>query len=282
MDFGIYFLFVIPPLLLGLWAQAKISATFARGKKQPAPLSGAAAARYILDSAGLQNVGIEQVRGHLSDHYDPRHKVLRLSPEVYQNCSLASVGIAAHEAGHAIQDAKNYTPLVIRNIAVPIAGFGSGAGIWMLILGAFFSQVLLLAGIIVFSAVVIFQLINLPVEFNASSRAKAQLVSLGIVPQSEMIYVNKILPPAFRAYRQQFGLEGIHVHDTVALMAALYPDLFTTEEMAGDVETMGEITNGLTVFDRRRAPAWRHNMEVVVDMQKDKVIEKLIYHLTTP
>lgn len=94
--------------------------------------------------------------------------------------------------------------------------------------------------------------------------------------------LHQILPPAFRAYRQQFGLEGIHVHDTVALMAALYPDLFTTEEMAGDVETMGEITSGLTVFDRRRAPAWQHNMEVVVDMQKDKVIEKLLYHLTTP
>ena len=135
MGLEFYLLCVIPPFLLGLWAQAKVSSTFARGKKQPAPLSGAAAARHILDSAGLQHVGIEQVAGHLSDHYDPRHKVLRLSPEVYQNRSLASVGIAAHEAGHAIQDAKNYAPLMIRNMAVPAAGFGSSAGIWMLILG---------------------------------------------------------------------------------------------------------------------------------------------------
>ncbi|MGD9126433.1 MAG: zinc metallopeptidase [Planctomycetia bacterium] len=200
MGLGTYFLFVIPAFLLGLWAQAKVASTFARGKKQPAPLSGAAAARHILDSAGLNHVGIEQVRGFLSDHYDPRHKVLRLSPEVYQGCTLASVGIAAHEAGHAIQDAKNYAPLVVRNMAVPMAGFGSQAGILLLILGAFFSQVLMLVGIILFSAVVVFQLVNLPVEFNASSRAKAQLVNLGIVPASEMGYVNKMLNAAAMTY----------------------------------------------------------------------------------
>lgn len=200
-NLGFYLLCAVPPLLLGLWAQAKVASTFARGKKQPAPLSGAAAARYILDSAGLQNVGIEQVQGRLSDHYDPRKKVLRLSPEVYQQRSLAAVGIAAHEAGHAIQDAKNYAPLVVRNMAVPMAGFGSGAGIWMLILGAIFHfQLLLLAGIVVFSAVVIFQIINLPVEFNASSRAKAQLVGLGIVPESEMKFVNKMLNAAAMTY----------------------------------------------------------------------------------
>lgn len=201
MGLGFYLICAIPPLLLGLWAQARVSAAFAKGQKQAAPLSGAAAARHILDSAGLQNVGIEQVQGRLSDHYDPRHKVLRLSPEVYQNRSLASVGIAAHEAGHAIQDAKGYAPLMVRNMAVPAAGFGSGAGIWMLILGAIFHfQPLLLAGIVVFSAVVIFQIINLPVEFNASSRAKAQLVVLGIVPESEMRYVNKMLNAAAMTY----------------------------------------------------------------------------------
>lgn len=99
-------------------------------------------------------------------------------------------------------------------------------------------------------------------------------------PKGKLLH--QILPPAFRAYRQQFGLEGIHVHDSIALMAALYPNLFTTKEMAGDVETTGELTNGVTVFDQRRAPAWRHNMEVVIDMQKEKVIEKLLHHLTTP
>lgn len=201
MGLEFYLLCALPPMLLGLWAQAKVSSTFARGKRQPAPLSGAAAARHILDSAGLTDVGIEQVAGHLSDHYDPRHKVLRLSPEVYQGRTLASVGIAAHEAGHALQDAKNYAPLVIRNLAVPVAGFGSGAGIWMLILGAIFTiPPLFWAGLVVFSAVVLFQIINLPVEFNASSRAKAQLVSLGIVPASEMVYVNKMLNAAAMTY----------------------------------------------------------------------------------
>ena len=91
--------------------------------------------------------------------------------------------------------------------------------------------------------------------------------------------LRKILPSAFRGYRQQFGMEGIHVHDTVTLMAVLYPELFTAEEMAGDVETMGDLTTGMTVFDRRRMPAWRYNMEVAIDLQKDEVIEKIIHGL---
>jgi purine nucleosidase len=100
-------------------------------------------------------------------------------------------------------------------------------------------------------------------------------------PESTKIgwFLRQVLPSAFRGYRQQFGLEGIHVHDTIALMALAYPELFTTQEMAGDVETLGEFTTGMTVFDRRRVPAWRHNMEVAVDMQKDKVIEKIIHGL---
>ncbi len=141
----------------------------------------------MLDSAGLQSVGIEQVPGHLSDHYDPRHKVLRLSPEVYQNRSLAAVGIAAHEAGHAIQDAVRYAPLVVRNAAVPVAGFGSNIGMLLLILGFVMNMpVVIWVGIGLFAAVVFFQLVNLPVEFDASNRAKAQLVEYGIVPREEM------------------------------------------------------------------------------------------------
>jgi purine nucleosidase len=92
--------------------------------------------------------------------------------------------------------------------------------------------------------------------------------------------LHKILPPVFRGYRQQFGLEGIHVHDTVTLMAAIHPELFTTKPMAGDVETQGELTFGATIFDRRRVPAWRHNMEVAVDMQKDAVIEAILRYLS--
>lgn len=202
MIFGMkYLLFILPGLLLALWAHFRVRSTYAQAQQIGTRISGASAARQILDSAGLSQVAIEQVPGHLSDHYDPRDKVLRLSPDVYSSNSLAAVGIAAHEAGHALQDARNYAPLVIRNAVVPIAGFGSGAGVWMCILGAMFHwQPLLLAGIVVFSGVVFFQLVNLPVEFNASARAKLQLVELGIVPHNEMFYVNKVLNAAALTY----------------------------------------------------------------------------------
>jgi Zn-dependent membrane protease YugP len=195
-----YLLIISPALLLGLWAQMRVKSTFARAQRMPAPLSGAAAARHILNSAGLDHVEIEQVPGKLSDHYDPRHKVLRLSQDVYHKRSLAAVGIAAHEAGHAIQDARAYAPLVIRNAAVPAAGLGSGAGMLLLVLGMFFSQTLLLIGIGLFACVVFFQVVNLPVEFNASTRAKAQLVNLGIVSPQELVYVNKVLSAAALTY----------------------------------------------------------------------------------
>ncbi len=197
-----FFLFIAPAVLLGFWAQLRIRSTYATAQRLAAPLSGAAAARHILNSAGLDHVEIEQVPGHLSDHYDPRQKVLRLSPEVYQSRSLAAVGIAAHEAGHAIQDARAYAPLVIRNAAVPLAGFGSNAGLLLVILGAILhmNPLLIWLGIGLFGAVVFFQLVNLPVEFNASSRAKAQLVGLGIVSPEELTYVDKVLDAAALTY----------------------------------------------------------------------------------
>lgn len=195
-----YFLFIGPALLLGFWAQMRIRITYGSAQKVAARLSGAAAARHILDSAGLQQVAIEQVPGHLSDHYDPRHKVLRLSREVYHNRSMAAVGIAAHEAGHAIQDARNYLPLVLRNAAVPVAGFGSSFGMILVILGAIFSQTLVWVGIILFACVVVFQLVNLPVEFDASFRAKRQLVEHGIVDAQDMTHVNKVLNAAALTY----------------------------------------------------------------------------------
>ena len=200
---SLYWLMILPALVLGIWAQFRIHSTYGQAAEQPAPLSGAAAARHILDSAGLGDVSIEQIPGQLTDHYDPRTKVLRLSSDVYTNRSLAAVGIAAHEAGHAIQDAKQYTPLVIRNAVVPVASFGSTAGIWMCILGLFFTEQfpwLLMSGIVVFSAVVFFQLVNLPVEFDASARAKHELVALGIVPAPEMQFVNRVLNAAALTY----------------------------------------------------------------------------------
>jgi len=196
-----YLLFIAPAVLLGMWAQMRVRSTYAQAQRLAAPLSGAAAARHILDSAGLGSVDIEQVPGRLSDHYDPRHKVLRLSSEVYQSRSLAAVGIAAHEAGHAIQDATAYAPLVVRNAAVPAAGFGSGAGFLLIFVGAILHfGPLLLLGIGLFGCVVFFQLVNLPVEFNASSRAKAQLVRLGVVNQQELAYVDKVLDAAAWTY----------------------------------------------------------------------------------
>ena len=196
-----YFLFILPAFLLGLWAQMRIHITYAQAQKLAAPLSGVAAARHILDSAGLQNIEIEQIPGQLSDHYDSRKKVLRLSQDVYQNRTLAAVGIAAHEAGHAIQDAHAYALLMVRNAAVPAAGIGSNIGILLVILGAIFSfQYLILIGIGLFSCVVFFQLVNLPVEFNASNRAKAQLVQLGIINERELVYVKKVLNAAALTY----------------------------------------------------------------------------------
>ncbi len=196
-----YLLYIAPAFLLALWAQAKVKTTYAAADRVAAPLSGAAAARHILDSAGLQGVPIEQIPGKLSDHYDPRHKVLRLSPDVYQKRSLAAVGIAAHEAGHALQDAKNYAPLMIRNAAVPAASFGSGAGMTLAFVGLIFQSPLLLwVGVALFGCVVFFQVVNLPVEFNASNRAKAQLDQLGIVGPDQMVYVRRVLSAAALTY----------------------------------------------------------------------------------
>jgi len=197
-----YFLIIAPAVLLGLWAQLRIRTTYAAAQQIAAPLSGAAAARYILDSAGLQNVSIEQIPGHLSDHYDPREKVLRLSPEVYQSRTLAAVGIAAHESGHALQDAHAYAPMLVRNAAVPVAGIGSNIGILLIILGAILHMnvMLIWLGIGLFGAVVFFQLVNLPVEFNASSQAKAQLVQLGILNEEQLGYVKKVLSAAALTY----------------------------------------------------------------------------------
>ncbi len=201
-----YFLYIAPALLLAFWAQRRVKSTFAQAQQVPAHLSGAGAARHILDAAGLQNVTIEQIPGQLSDHYDPRDKVLRLSPSVYGARTAAAVGIAAHEAGHALQDAEKYVPLVLRNAAVPAATFGGNASMWMLIGGMLLSSrfpamgFLVPLGIAAFACVVVFQLINLPVEFDASSRAKRLLVDHGIVTDHDMVYVNRVLNAAAWTY----------------------------------------------------------------------------------
>lgn len=195
-----YFLFIAPAVILGLWAQWRVKANVQAAQRVRTSLSGADAARQVLDSAGLSDVEIQPIQGFLSDHYDPRAKVLRLSPDVYQGHTMAAVGIAAHESGHAIQDARHYLPLVVRNAAVPAASFGSGVSWILIVLGALFSQTLVLVGIAAFACVVFFQLVNLPVEFDASARAKAELVSLGIVNQYDMGPANKVLNAAALTY----------------------------------------------------------------------------------
>jgi len=198
---GLYFLFVIPPLLLGLYAQWRVKSTFSEMSKVPARMTGGQAARQMLDNAGLNSIAIEQVAGKLSDHYDPRAKVLRLSGDVYNGRSMASLGVACHEAGHAFQDAHGYAPLVVRNLAVPAANFGSGIGVGMLMVGAIMSfKPLILLGIIFFGFVVFFQLVNLPVEFNASSRARHELVAQGMIAGNEEQYVAKVLNAAALTY----------------------------------------------------------------------------------
>ena len=196
-----YLLFIAPGLLLAFWAQSRVKSAYAKASRVPAQLSGAAAARLMLDSAGLQTVRIEPIDGQLTDHYDPREKVLRLSEGVYGQRTMAAVGIAAHEAGHALQDAKQYAPLVIRNAAVPAANFGSGIGVGMIFLGGLIGSLqLFILGVIAFAAVVFFQLVNLPVEFDASNRAKRQLVDFGVVPASDMGHVNSVLNAAAWTY----------------------------------------------------------------------------------
>jgi len=197
----IWLAFMGPPLLIVMWAQFRVRSTFARAKQVPANLSGAAAARYLLDQAVLQHVGIEQIGGQLSDHYDPSQKVLRLSQDVYHGHTAASVGIAAHEAGHALQDAEKYAPLVLRNFAVPAASFGGAASGFLVLLGVLFHNVgMLMLGVVAMGAVLVFQLINLPVEFDASARAKRLLGEMGIVDGPGGAAVSSVLNAAAWTY----------------------------------------------------------------------------------
>lgn len=196
-----YLLFVGPAMLLAMFAQWRVSSTFNYGMQLRAPMSGAAAARYILDAAGLQSVPVEETHGHLSDHYDPRDRVVRLSTAVYRTPSLAAVGIAAHEVGHAMQHAFGYLPLALRNAAVPAATWGPNIAMGLFLLGFLLAKpAFVLAGIICFSTVLIFQVINLPVEFDASSRAKRLLQEMNIVNREEGYVVSKVLNAAALTY----------------------------------------------------------------------------------
>jgi len=202
----IYLLFAIPPLLLGLWAQFRVQSAFRNYSKVRTGngLTGAQAARAILDANGLQTVTVERVGGSLTDHYDPRGKVLRLSESVYATPSVAAVGVAAHEAGHALQDKQHYGPLRLRSAIVPAVNIGSWLGPIIFMVGFFMSgaagDTIALIGLLFFAMTAIFALVTLPVEFDASKRAKQQLASTGLLNPQEIGGVDKVLDAAALTY----------------------------------------------------------------------------------
>lgn len=197
------FILVIPGIVLAVWAQARVRSAYGRFSRVgvSSGASGAGAARAVLDAGGLSDVVIEEVPGQLTDHYDPRDRVLRLSQPVSRGSSLAAVGIAAHEAGHALQHAHNYAPLSLRMAIIPVTQFGSTAALPLALAGFILGMPKLITlGIWLFAAVVAFQAITLPVEFNASARAKRRLVELGIVQQDERQGVDAVLNAAALTY----------------------------------------------------------------------------------
>ncbi|MCT8976879.1 zinc metallopeptidase [Clostridium sp. CX1] len=203
MYFDSSFIILIPALIIAAWAQFKVSSTFEKYSKvgSSGGYTGAQVARILLDSYGLYDIPVELTPGRLSDHYDPTRRVMRLSEEVYYGNSVASIGVAAHETGHAIQHKERYAPLVIRNSIVPVANFGSNASWILFLLGMVFGlKGLVSIGILLFTAAVVFQIITLPVEFNASNRALKILESKGILYGSELGGAKSVLSAAAMTY----------------------------------------------------------------------------------
>lgn len=193
----------MPALILSVLAQTNIKKTYSRmaAVRNSRHLSGAEAASRVLKYYGIENVLIEVTQGKLSDHYDPRSNVIRLSSEVYSGTSIASVGIACHEAGHAAQHAQNYAPIKVRNAVLPVANIGSSMGFAIAIIGYFVGlSILIDIGIILFAAVVIFQLVTLPIEFNASRRAIRVIDETNMLDDSELPKAKKVLRAAAMTY----------------------------------------------------------------------------------
>lgn len=194
---------LIPGLLLAMYAQAKVSSTYNRYKKvtSHSGYTGAQFARKMLNDNGLYDVTITQISGRMSDHYDPRANQVRLSAEVYNGTSIASLGIAAHEVGHAVQHATNYFPLTVRNLVVPVTNFSSSIYMILIILGIIMNSFSMIQfGIMLFAVIVIFQVITLPVEFNASRRAIATLGGDGVLDAEELSGAKRVLGAAAMTY----------------------------------------------------------------------------------
>lgn len=198
-----YLIFMLPALILSIYAQFKVKSTFEKYSRVRSmrSMTGAEVAKELLRRKGLYGIGIDPVGGMLTDHYDPRVKRVRLSEAVYGSDSLAAIGVAAHEVGHAIQHSEKYGPLELRHAIVPVTNFASNASFPILILGVILNSFnLVLLGIILFSAVVLFHLVTLPVEFNASRRAVDELISSGIITVQEVPAVKKVLSAAALTY----------------------------------------------------------------------------------
>lgn len=198
-----YFVLIIPAMLFAMWAQFKVSSTFNRYSTQRTQngMTGAQAAEAVLRACGVTNVRIERVRGNLTDHFDPRAGVIRLSESVYDSASVAAVGVAAHEAGHAAQYAEGYGPIRLRNAIIPVTQIGSSLAWPLLLIGLLFNyESLFFAGILFFTLSVVFQLVTLPVEFNASARAVSVLGEGGYLSPDELPGAKKTLSAAAMTY----------------------------------------------------------------------------------
>jgi Zn-dependent membrane protease YugP len=202
--YGWTLLLLVPALILGIYARAKVSSTFNRYSqiRSVRGLTGAQGARLLLDSAGLNDVGISIGGGRLSDHYDPRSRTLTLSPDVGNSNSLAALGVAAHETGHALQHQAGYVPLKLRTAIAPAASFGSNLGFILFFIGLIFTRntILMNAGIVLFSAAVLFTVVTLPVEINASRRAMRELSDHTILVATELDGARKVLSAAALTY----------------------------------------------------------------------------------
>jgi Zn-dependent membrane protease YugP len=198
------YMLIIISALISLFAQFLVNSRFSKYSRvrSRSGMTGAQAAEHILQSQGIYDVAIQRVSGKLTDHYDPRNKTLNLSDAVYASTSVAAVGVAAHECGHAIQHARGYAPLSFRSALVPVANIGSQLSWLFIILGIFFggSHTLIMIGILMFSAAVLFQLVTLPVEFNASGRALKLLSETGILQKDEVSDTRKVLSAAALTY----------------------------------------------------------------------------------
>ena len=220
----LYFVFMIPAIVFVMFAQYRVKSTFQKYSQVQTNqgVTGAQAAAEILRSNGIYDVQIERIQGALSDHYDPRHKVLRLSESVYGSASVAAVGVAAHESGHALQHARGYTPLAVRSAIVPVANIGNMLGPIMLIAGIIIGLTQLAwLGIAFFAAGTLFALVTLPVEFNASSRAMQQLTTLGIFDRTEYEQGKKVLNAAALTYVAGFAAALLQLLYYISLVSGM-------------------------------------------------------------